>query len=203
MKIAELVEWGRVVKGVNTTPDVGVNQTSIEAKKFGNKVDKDGKPPTLSNKVKGSSTNVAYNLGLTETIRKQGDKYVIYSKDGKKKLGTYNSRKAAEKRLGQIEYFKHNESKFTDMELAIMEGGHNLLEWSTDMKRNESKNVKHRAAEYLGKSIDQPLSKADQRKLQAKAEKIKTSEKKAERRRAIEIAKQAAQENNFGTTRKK
>jgi len=44
---------------------------------------------------------------IEETIRKQGDKYVIYSKDGKKKLGTYDSRKAAEKRLGQIEYFKH------------------------------------------------------------------------------------------------
>jgi len=47
---------------------------------------------------------------IEETIRKQGEKYVIYSKDGKKKLGTYDSRKAAEKRLGQIEYFKHNES---------------------------------------------------------------------------------------------
>jgi FMN phosphatase YigB (HAD superfamily) len=44
---------------------------------------------------------------LDETIRKQGDKYVIYSKDGSKKLGTYTSRKAAQKRLGQIEYFKH------------------------------------------------------------------------------------------------
>lgn len=44
---------------------------------------------------------------IEETIRKQGSKYVIYSKDGSKKLGTYDSRKAAEKRLGQIEYFKH------------------------------------------------------------------------------------------------
>lgn len=47
------------------------------------------------------------NERIEETIRKQGSKYVIYSKDGSKKLGTYNSRKAAEKRLGQIEYFKH------------------------------------------------------------------------------------------------
>jgi hypothetical protein len=45
--------------------------------------------------------------GLEETIRKQGSKYVIYSKDGKKKLGTYDTEKAAKKRLGQIEYFKH------------------------------------------------------------------------------------------------
>ena len=110
MRLRELFEDGRIVKGVNTTPDVDTNSISKEAGKFGNTVDKDGRPPTLSKKVKGASTNVAFNLGLTETIRKQGDKYVIYSKDGKKKLGTYNSRKAAEKRLGQIEYFKHNEN---------------------------------------------------------------------------------------------
>ena len=34
---------GRIVKGVNTTPDVGVDQTSIEAKKLGFSVDKAGK----------------------------------------------------------------------------------------------------------------------------------------------------------------
>ena len=60
---------GRIVKGVNTTPDVGTNQTSIEAAKFGNKVDKDGRPPTLSSAVKGKSTNVLFNLGLTEGIK--------------------------------------------------------------------------------------------------------------------------------------
>ena len=32
MKISEISEGvGRIVKGVNTTPDVGVNQTRIEA----------------------------------------------------------------------------------------------------------------------------------------------------------------------------
>lgn len=40
-------------------------------------------------------------------IRKVGDKYVLYSKDGKKKLGTYGSREAAKKREKQIQYFKH------------------------------------------------------------------------------------------------
>ena len=70
MKIEHLDEGvGRIVKGVNTTPDVGVNQTSIEAAKFGNKVDKDGRPPTMSTKVKGKSTNVLFNLGLTEGIK--------------------------------------------------------------------------------------------------------------------------------------
>ena len=63
-----LWEDGRIVKGVNTTPDVGVNQTKIEAAKFGNTVTKDGVPPTLSKQVKGKSTNVAFNLGLTESL---------------------------------------------------------------------------------------------------------------------------------------
>ena len=59
-------EDGRIVKGVNTTADVGVNQTKIEAAKFGNTVTKDGVPPTLSKQVKGKSTNVLFNLGLSE-----------------------------------------------------------------------------------------------------------------------------------------
>lgn len=67
MKVYEILnEDGRIVKGVNTTPDVGVGQIPIEARKFGNSVDKDGRPPTMSSKVKGKSTNVLFNLGLTE-----------------------------------------------------------------------------------------------------------------------------------------
>jgi len=68
MKLRELTEGvGRIVKGVNTTPDVGPDEIKKQAKKFGNSVDKDGRPPTLSKKVKGSSTNVLYNLGLAES----------------------------------------------------------------------------------------------------------------------------------------
>ena len=67
MKIYEILnEDGRIVKGVNTTVDVGPNEIKTQAAKFGNTVDKDGVPPTLSKKVKGKSTNVLFNLGLTE-----------------------------------------------------------------------------------------------------------------------------------------
>lgn len=66
MKIKEILsEWGRIVKGVNTTVDVGPDEIKTQAAKFGNAVDKDGRPPTMSKKVKGSSTNVLYNLGNT------------------------------------------------------------------------------------------------------------------------------------------
>jgi hypothetical protein len=60
-------EDGRIVKGVNTTVDVGPNEIKTQAAKFGNTVDKDGRPPTLSKKVKGSTTNVLFNLGLAES----------------------------------------------------------------------------------------------------------------------------------------
>ena len=64
MKLRELFEYGRIVKGVNTTVDVGPNEIKTQAAKFGNSVDKDGRPPTLSKRVKGKSTNVLFNLGL-------------------------------------------------------------------------------------------------------------------------------------------
>ncbi|MAG52361.1 MAG: hypothetical protein CMH62_00190 [Nanoarchaeota archaeon] len=40
-------------------------------------------------------------------IKKQGYKYILYSKDKKKKLGTFRSKKAALKRERQIQFFKH------------------------------------------------------------------------------------------------
>jgi hypothetical protein len=69
MRIQDLDEGvGRIVKGVNTTPDVDVNQTSKEAAKFGFKVDKDGRPPLITKKSKNNS-NTMFNLGLTEGIK--------------------------------------------------------------------------------------------------------------------------------------
>ena len=69
MKFHQIKEGvGRIVKGVNTTPDVGPDEVKIQAAKFGNTVDKDGRPPTLSKKVKGSKTNVLFNLGMVESV---------------------------------------------------------------------------------------------------------------------------------------
>ena len=74
MRLRELIEDGRIIKGVNTTVDVSTDEIKTQTAKFGNTVDKDGRPPTLSKKVKGSSTNVLFNLGMTENFA-----------DGKKK----------------------------------------------------------------------------------------------------------------------
>jgi hypothetical protein len=44
-------------------------------------------------------------------LRKKGNKYEVRSEDGKKVLGTYDTRKEAMKRLVQIEIFKRRKEK--------------------------------------------------------------------------------------------
>ena len=41
------------------------------------------------------------------TIKKEGSKWILYSKSKHKKLGTFATKKAALKRERQIQYFKH------------------------------------------------------------------------------------------------
>ena len=55
---------GRVVKGVNTTPDVGPNEIKVQASKMGFKVDKDGRPPVLER----GSIGVPLSSGLTVNV---------------------------------------------------------------------------------------------------------------------------------------
>lgn len=45
--VKETAGVGKIVKGVNTTVDVGPNEITKQAAKFGNKVSKDGKPATV------------------------------------------------------------------------------------------------------------------------------------------------------------
>ena len=71
MRLREITEGvGRITKQ-NQTVDVGPDEVTKQAAKFGNKVDKDGRPPTLSKKVRGKSTNVLFNLGLAEGYKLQ------------------------------------------------------------------------------------------------------------------------------------
>jgi len=44
-------------------------------------------------------------------IKKEGDKYVLYSKDGSKKLGESKSKKGINKRERQVQYFKSLRNK--------------------------------------------------------------------------------------------
>jgi len=67
MRILDLSEDARIVKGVNTTVDVGVNQIPIEANKLGHNVTKDGLPPFLRTDGKlNEKRYTAYELALME-----------------------------------------------------------------------------------------------------------------------------------------
>ena len=57
---------GKITKQ-NTTADVKPGEIKRQAAKFGNKIGKNGKPPTLGKKIKGPKTNVLYNLGMAES----------------------------------------------------------------------------------------------------------------------------------------
>lgn len=48
---------------------------------------------------------------LDEVIRYEGGKWVLYSRDGKKKLGEFDTKEAAVKRERQIQFFKQQEGK--------------------------------------------------------------------------------------------
>ena len=70
MRLRHITEGvGLVVKGVNTTPDVGVDAIQKQAAKFGFKVDKKGKPAyTMHKKAhKNSDPNTLFNLGMAES----------------------------------------------------------------------------------------------------------------------------------------
>lgn len=47
-------------------------------------------------------------------IKKEGNKYKLYSKDGSKILGTFDTKEQATKREQQIQYFK-NKGKFKNL----------------------------------------------------------------------------------------
>lgn len=65
---------------------------------------------------------------LAEVIRKSGNKWCVFSKHKaksgkKKKLGCYNSRAGAKKRLQQVEYFKNIKEQQELEEISAMGGG--------------------------------------------------------------------------------
>jgi hypothetical protein len=58
-------------------------------------------------KEKAKAAKKKKSEDIEETIRKVKGGYRLYSKDGKKNLGTYPTRAGAVKRERQVQYFKH------------------------------------------------------------------------------------------------
>lgn len=88
MKIWDIFEGVGRITPQNQTVDVGPNQVSIEAAKFGFKVDKDGRP---AHTARGSSVHKLFNLGLTESVLvklerdKRNNIYVLHMVDNEDK----------------------------------------------------------------------------------------------------------------------
>lgn len=52
MYLYELFEEGKVVKNVNTTGDVKPGEVARQAKKFGNYLDDENRPPTMKDSIR-------------------------------------------------------------------------------------------------------------------------------------------------------
>ena len=72
---------GKITKQ-NTTADVKPGEIKRQAAKFGNKIGRDGKPPTLGKKVRGSKTNVLFNLGMAESKEIASTTEIFIDMDG-------------------------------------------------------------------------------------------------------------------------
>jgi hypothetical protein len=83
--------------------------------------------PDVNSKRKGDEEE---EEELAEMIRQEGGKWVIYSKDGDKKLGSYGTENAAKKRLRQIEFFKRQ----THSRISRSIGEENLAFRGKEMK---------------------------------------------------------------------
>lgn len=307
MRLYEIAGVGRITKQ-NQTPDVGPDAVQKQAAKFGNSVDRDGRPPLLNKRAyKNTSPNKSWNLGLTESIavvenvnpkifnpdfhqetsantkagvirlvakhyssnimpqiivkafanndeigyvrfvavdteqptgifkrfKSRKDPYLIAANVSidpawrrKGVAGAMynfirsldNSIKPSTVQTGDGKAFWQGGAgvgeNYSNLEIAIIEGGHSLDEWISDMRYSELDedftgepkpgsrpgSLKRKAAQYLGKGAGEKLTKADLRKLQAKANKMKKSEKKAERQRGIQLARQVSWARNFNAT---
>lgn len=62
-------------------------------------------------------------VSFTKMIRTVGGKYVVYSEDGTKRFGTYETKEEAEERLRQIEYFGKADFKVGDFVSWNSSGG--------------------------------------------------------------------------------
>lgn len=101
MRWSEIINenGGKIVKGVNTTPDVRPGEIARQAAKFGNVVDKNGLPPIW--------TGLGHQTGAKDTPNK-GDP--IYGPDGtkpKSKLPIVETVSDGERFVSRLQYLYH------------------------------------------------------------------------------------------------
>lgn len=73
--------------------------------------DRISEPPDYAYKEDGLFARVRTAIFGSKTIKKEGKKFVLYSKDGSKKLGEFDSEEDAAKREGQVDFFKKKDDE--------------------------------------------------------------------------------------------
>ena len=61
--------------------------------------------------IAGKKHKKVYSSNVQCRVVKSGSKYVAVSEDGNRKFGTYSSKKDAEERIRQVEFFKHQDAR--------------------------------------------------------------------------------------------
>jgi len=64
----------------------------------------------IRRKLGGIGRLATLSQKLNKVVRRSGNKYVLYSKDGSRKLGEASTRAGIERRERQVEYFKHKKN---------------------------------------------------------------------------------------------
>ena len=109
--LARLKEVGRVISAVNETK-IKAAITALE-----NVLSMNAGGTSEAESAIAQAVEVLTEVeeaDLSEIIKQEGSKWVLYTSDGKKKLGEYGTKEEALKRERQIQFFKHQES--TDLQ---------------------------------------------------------------------------------------
>lgn len=73
-----------------------------------------------------------------KTIRRRGGKYVVFSEDGTREFGTYDTKAEAEKRLAQIERFKEmDKAEGHKPPASVQEAAQRALDWISEGKAGQ------------------------------------------------------------------
>lgn len=94
----------------------------------------------------GKDKCVSIGEDIQEVIKKEGDKFVVYPKNGGKRLGTHSTRAEAEKQLAAIEISKHKTLKemFEEREISYKEPNFKK-EWEEAQRYPEFKEMGEKA----------------------------------------------------------
>lgn len=98
---------------------------------------------------------------INAKIIKRGNQWCLVSKDGTKNLGCFISKKAAEQRLRQIEYFKHSKGSYMNYNDFFNNFSKFIVDPKTIGQVVESKNLNLQTGTIANRASDRLLDRKD------------------------------------------